>query len=965
MIHVHDVDNADILFERLMKETNCLDNLAAVIAKRKAKLMVRFEANAFGCNLKLLSYLDGESGASAACIPGEPTGAAAQHAEEKTPNLQDLSVPCEPGNGRTKPLAAASAIPNQGPQFAVAVQPRGKPPGPNRPVVGYSRIPLVPSTIGGNQHEAISKLYEQLQTCQDGSHQSDMILDVLRVLEGKDTVTDVERLDDAVVPSLQPNPGGSVTNVNSSLQTQSITATSSSQVKPPRVAAGVQVSTTSGTTARVHRPLVCNPCGKLLYLCVCHQQRDTSQGDDEARIVFPQLPTIGRGAGTKTPSVSLAPSTIGDVDRLSILAGRLHDGDIDSDTYNRLVGSLVYERTRREDIAGAKEANGAGAKTPSVPLAPSTMGNVERLSILAGRLHKGDIDTPEYNRLFGRLVYDGMREEDIATRAKEANACMVEPDDPIDQPWVHPSRTVASRDAPVSKWKEPQQRRRMAKQNGPGVRHQEKTAKRCAPRTTREKKVGISSANVPISTSTVSPVQADAGVWTGNRRVLAAQGLQQIHHRQNAPVLEQPESPCIESPEHHNVVLLGFDEEGDVSSDSDVSSSDRGGLYDPRLSVVKPIDTISVSHQVLRRKKKLVVDSVSSKFHSKSNLDDEGSDLSRGEILLDCDTDGAIAATPDRPHRGENRSTERLTHLLDYATEGDVSSDSDISLSEKGGLYDPRLLFVKPIDSIPVSPQELRHEKNLVADSASSSDVVFSDSRSKRKTATPLRKKDRKRSTKRRKDNAAASAGGLTGAKAAPANAPPSALLSVKLENNPVKSATLKASKTVKAERKAAETAKAAKPAKADKAAKSALDKKSKRRVERAYIDVEASEASDENSTSEPTEAPETSEESDTFSDASETRVLGQENEATETKEATKAREAPDWTNTGVSDEGGSDTPRLYNPERILRKEKHIVDGVEHWKYLVKWQGVFTYMGWLHRGEGGRVTVMLAWALKL
>ena len=682
MIHVHDVDNADILFERLMKETNCLDNLAAVIAKRKAKLMVRFEANAFGCNLKLLSCLDGESGASAACIPGEPTGAAAQHAEEKTPNLQDLSVPCEPGNGRTKPLAAASAIPNQGPQFAVAVQPRGKPPGPNRPVVGYSRIPLVPSTIGGNQHEAISKLYEQLQTCQDGSHQSDMILDVLRVLEGKDTVTDVERLDDAVVPSLQPNPGGSVTNVNSSLQTQSITATSSSQVKPPRVAAGVQVSTTSGTTARVHRPLVCNPCGKQLDLCECHQQRDTSQGDD------------------------------------------------------------------------------------------------------------------------------------------------------IDQPWVHPSRTVASRDAPVSKWKEPQQRRRMAKQNGPGVRHQEKTAKRCAPRTTREKKVGISSANVPISTSTVSPVQADAGVWTGNRRVLAAQGLQQIHHRQNAPVLEQPESPCIESPEHHNVVLLGFDEEGDVSSDSDVSSSDRGGLYDPRLSVVKPIDTISVSHQVLRRKKKLVVDSVSSKFHSKSNLDDEGSDLSRGEILLDCDTDGAIAATPDRPHRGENRSTERLTHLLDYATEGDVSSDSDISLSEKGGLYDPRLLFVKPIDSIPVSPQELRHEKNLVADSASSSDVVFSDSRSKRKTATPLRKKDRKRSTKRRKDNAAASAGGLTGAKAAPANAPPSALLSVKLENNPVKSATLKASKTVKAERKAAETAKAAKAAKADKAAKSALDKKSKRRVE-------------------------------------------------------------------------------------------------------------------------------------
>jgi len=527
----------------------------------------------------------------------------------------------------------------------------------------------------------------------------------------------------------------------------------------------------------------------------------------------------------------------------------------------------------------------------------------------------------------------------------------------------------------------------MAKQNGPGVRHQEKTAKRCAPRTTREKKVGISSANVPISTSTVSPVQADAGVWTGNRRVLAAQGLQQIHHRQNAPVLEQPESPCIESPEHHNVVLLGFDEEGDVSSDSDVSSSDREGLCDPRLSVVKPIDTISVSHQVLRRKKKLVVDSVSSKFHSKSNLDDEGSDLSRGEILLDkepnqgtdrirsiqrgglhytfvdqssgpASENGATsafgnAATPDRPRRGENRSTERLTHLLDYATEGDVSSDSDISLSEKGGLYDPRLLFVKPIDSIPVSPQELRHEKNLVADSASSSDVVFSDSRSKRKTASPLRKKDRKRSTKRRKDNAAASAGGLTGAKAAPANAPPRALLSVKLENNPVKSATLKASKTVKAERKAAETAKAAKPAKADKAAKSALDKKSKRRVERAYIDVEASEASDENSTSEPTEAPETSEESDTFSDASETRVLGQENEATETKEATKAREAPDWTNTGVSDEGGSDTPRLYNPERILRKEKHIVDGVEHWKYLVKWQGVFTYMGWLHRGEGG------------
>ena len=862
MIHVHDVDNADILYERLMKEPSYLDHLAAVIAKRKAKLMVRYEGNAFGCNLKLLSYLDGEGGASAACIPGEATGAAARHAEEKSPNLEDLGcVPCEPGNGRTKPLAATSSIQNHGPQFAVAVQHRGKPPGPNTPVVGYSRIPLTPSTIGGKQDEVISKLYEQLQTCQDGSHNSKMILSVLRVLEGKDTVTDVERCDgvlgDAVVPSLQSTPGGSVTNANPSSETQSITATSSSQVDPPRVAVGVQVSNTSATTTRVHRPLICNPCGRRLSSCVCHQQQDTGHGEDEARIVVPQLPTIGRGAGAKTPSVPLAPSTMGDVERLSILATRLHDDDIDPETYNRLIGSLVYDRTRREDIAGAKEANGAGAKTPSVPLAPSTMGVVERLSILAGRLHNGVIDSETYNRLIGSLVYDSMREEDIAG-AKEANACMVGPDDPIDQPWVHPSRTGASRDAPVSKGKGPQQRRRVTKRNGPGVRHQEKTAKRCAPRTTREKKVGISPANVLISTSAVSPVQVDAGAWTGNRRVLAAQGLQQIHRRQNAPVLEQPESPCIESPESHNIVLLGFDEEGDVSSDSDISSSERGGLYDSRLPVVKPIVSIPVSHQELRRKKKLVVDSVSSKSHSKSNLDDEGSDLSCGEILLDCDTDGAIAAT--------------------------------------------------------------RHEKKLVADSASSSDVVFSDSPSKRKM-TPLRKKGKKQSTKRRKDNAAASAGGLTGAKAAPANAPPSALLSVKLENNPVKSAILKTPKTVKAERKAAETAKAAKAAKADKAAKSALDKKSKRRVERAYIDVEASEASDENSTSEPTEAPETSEESDMFSDASETRVLGQENEATETKEATKAREAPDWTNTGVSDEGGSDTPRLYNPERILQKE--------------------------------------------
>ena len=52
----------------------------------------------------------------------------------------------------------------------------------------------------------------------------------------------------------------------------------------------------------------------------------------------------------------------------------------------------------------------------------------------------------------------------------------------------------------------------------------------------------------------------------------------------------------------------GFDEV-DVSSDSDISSCERGGLEDPR----------PVSHQELRHKKELVADSVSSKSNPKSN----------------------------------------------------------------------------------------------------------------------------------------------------------------------------------------------------------------------------------------------------------------------------------------------------------------------------------------------------------